>query len=388
MTHFYSKELDELLGTGIRQLDITSAERDLAVTRYGAVARSLADHWNTDPHDGLVYPQGSMRLGTITRNFHQNDEIDIDLVARRDQAKESTTQAELKTDAGLGLEKFILNEPKGGPTLDEGKRCWTLNYAGFHLDVLPALPNRSLDASSQSAIIITDKEVLRWQPSNPVAYADWFHDVMAREIEDKRKVIAKRMAIEEVPDWQVKTTLQQTVQALKRHRDIYFTDQLDQRPVSIIITTLAAHAYRGGGDLYEVLHDITGRMPGFVQDDGRGYVVANPVEPGENFADRWNGKPERAEAFFRWIEQARADFDGLSRVGDGIDTVIRKMADVFGDGPARNASQGLSRGVVETRRQGKLAYGVGTGILAGTSAAGTRRVTRDHDFHGRYGSRP
>ena len=386
MTRFSSQALDELLGTGIRQLDITPAERSLAITRYGAVARSLAAHWNTDPHDGLVYPQGSMRLGTITRNFHQNDEIDIDLVARRDQAKESTTQADLKTDTGLGLEKFVLGEPEGDPTLDEGKRCWTLHYAGFHLDVLPALPN--LAASSDSAIIITDKEVLRWQFSNPVAYADWFHGVMAKEIEDKLKVLAKRMAIEEVPDWQVKTTLQQTVQALKRHRDIYFTDQLDQRPASIIITTLAAHAYRGGGDLYEVLDDITDRMPGFVQHDGRGYVVANPVEPKENFADRWNGKPERAVAFYRWIEQAKADFDGLSRADGGLDTVIRKMADVLGEGPARNASQGTSRGIVETRRRGQLSYKAGTGILAGTSAAGTRRVTRDHDFHGHHGARP
>ena len=131
--------------------------------------------------------------------------------------------------------------------MDEGKRCWTLHYLGFHLDVLPALPN--LSAPSDSAIIITDTEVLRWQFSNPIAYADWFHGVMAKEMEDKLKVIAKRMDIAQVPDWQVKTTLQQTVQALKRHRDIYFTDHLDQRPASIIITTLAAHAYRGGGDL-------------------------------------------------------------------------------------------------------------------------------------------
>ena len=178
------------------------------------------------------------------------------------------------------------------PALDEGKRCWTLHYSGFHLDVLPALPNP--DAALGSAIIITDTEVVRWQFSNPIAYADWFHKVMAKEIEDKLKVVAKRMDIAQVPDWQVKTTLQQTVQALKRHRDIYFTDALDLRPASIIITTLAAHAYRGsGGDLYEVLDDITDRMPGFVQHDGQRYVVANPVEPGENFADRWHGKPER-----------------------------------------------------------------------------------------------
>jgi hypothetical protein len=386
MTRFSSQALDELLGIGISQLDITPAERSLAVARYQAVARSLAEHWDTDPHDGLVYPQGSMRLGTVTRNIHQNDEIDIDLVARRDQPKESTTQAELKTDTGVGLQKFVLGRPEGAPDLDEGKRCWTLNYTGFHLDVLPALPN--MDAPSVSAIIITDKEVLRWQFSNPIAYADWFHNVMAKEIEDRLKVLAKRMDIAQVPVWEVKTTLQQTVQALKRHRDIYFTGQLDQRPASVIITTLAAHAYRGGGNLYEVLDDITDKMPGFVGLDGNRYVVANPVEPRENFADRWNSKPERAEAFFRWIEQAKADFDGLARLGGGLDTVIRKMADVFGDGPAQDAGRGLSRGIVETRRQGQLSYGARTGILAGAAATGTRRVTRDHDFHGDHGARP
>jgi len=386
MTRFSSQALNELLGTGISQLDITPAERRLAVARYTAVARTLGEYWDSDPNDGVVYPQGSMRLGTITRHYHRDDEIDIDLVARRDQPKESTTQADLKTDTGIGLEKFVLSGPEGSPTVDEGKRCWTLHYAGFHLDVLPALPNP--EARSDTALIITDTELFNWQFSNPIAYASWFHEVMAKEFEDKLKVIAKRMAIEQVPDWQVKTTLQQTVQALKRHRDIYFTGMLELRPASIIITTLAAHAYRGGGELYEVLDDITDRMPAFVGYEGQRYVVANPVEPEENFADRWHGKPEKAAAFFRWIEQAKSDFDALARTGGGVDTVISKMASVFGERPAQEASRGFARGVVDSRRQGHLGYAVGTGALAATSAAGTRRVTRDHDFHGHYGACP
>jgi hypothetical protein len=386
MTRFPSRALDEMLGTGISQLDITASERQLAVARYTAVSRSLAEHWDTDPHDGVVYPQGSMRLGTITRNYHRNDEIDIDLVARRDQPKQSISQADLKTDTGLGLEKFVLGEPEGAPSLDEGKRCWTLHYPGFHLDVLPALPN--LDGSSKDGIIITDTELVRWQFSNPTAFANWFHKVMAEELADKLKVVAKRMDIAQVPDWQVKTTLQQTVQALKRHRDIYFTEALDLRPASIIITTLAAHAYRGGGDLYEVLDDITDRMPGLVRHDGQRYIIANPVEPKENFADRWHGKPERAEAFFRWIDQAKNDFNGLACLGGGLDTVISKIASAFGDRPAQEAGRSLSRGIVGSRHQGQLRYGAGTGTLAAAAAAGTRRVTRDHDFHGHHGAHP
>jgi hypothetical protein len=141
MTGFSSQTLNELLRSGIGSLDITASERDLAIARYTDVAHSLGEHWDSDPSDGLVYPQGSMRLGTVTRKYHGNDEIDIDLVARRDQPKESISQADLKEDTGLGLEKFVLGGPEGSPALDEGKRCWTLHYVGFHLDVLPALPN-------------------------------------------------------------------------------------------------------------------------------------------------------------------------------------------------------------------------------------------------------
>ncbi len=385
MTRLSSQALNDLLGTGISQLDITPREREFAISRYTAVARSLGNYWETDPNDGAVYPQGSMRLGTITRNLHRDDDIDIDLVARRDQSKESTTQADLKADAGIALEKFILDTTEGSPTLDEGKRCWTLHYDGFHLDVLPALPNP--DAASGTAIIITDTGMIRWQLSNPIAYADWFHDVMAKEFEDKLKIVAKRMDIEQVPRWQVKTTLQQTVQALKRHRDIYFTGMLELRPASIIITTLAAHAYRGGGDLYEVLDDITDRMPTFVSSEGQRYVIANPVEPAENFADRWHGNPQKAASFFRWIEQAKTDFDSLARTGSGIDTVITKMASVFGDRPAQEASRSISHGIVESRRQGQLRYAAGTGMLT-AATSGTRRIAHDHDFHGDHGARP
>jgi len=211
---------------------------------------------------------------------------------------------------------------------------------------------------------------------------------MAEKLSDKLKVIAKRMDIAQVPDWQVKTTLQQTVQALKRHRDIYFTNALDLRPASIIVTTLAAHAYRGGGDLYEVLDDITDRMPSFVRHDGQRYIIANPVEPRENFADRWHGKADRAEAFFQWIEQAKTDFDDLARIGGGLDTVISKMASVLGDHPAQEAGRSLSRGIAGSRRQGQLSYGTGTGTLAAATASRTRRVTRDHDFHGHNGAQP
>src|SRR6266540_1371667 len=114
------EQLNQLLHTSIESLDISDQEYKLAVSRYEAVGASLADYWHGSSPGGEVYPQGSMRLGTVTRNIHRNDEIDIDLVARRDLEKTSTSQTELKADAGHGLDLFVKSDPEGSPSKEEG----------------------------------------------------------------------------------------------------------------------------------------------------------------------------------------------------------------------------------------------------------------------------
>jgi hypothetical protein len=54
--------------------------------------------------------------------------------------------------------------------LDKGKRAWTLHDAdGFHMDILPVVPDlaRELDASMGDPSWLTEKELTRWQPTNP-----------------------------------------------------------------------------------------------------------------------------------------------------------------------------------------------------------------------------
>jgi hypothetical protein len=384
MTH--TSTLSELLGHGLSQLDITVDDYLLIERTYTDVAYTLADYWEADAYDGLLYAQGSVPLGTVTRKYHRNDEIDIDLVVLRDLRKDQITQAELKADVGEGLEKYLSDGPDEDPELVEGKRCWTLQYERYHLDALPALP----DSASRigTGIILTDKSLVRWQHSDPKAYRDWFYGRMTEELAERRDVLAKRMEVESVPYPMIKTTLQQTVQALKRHRDIYFSDHLDDRPASIIITTLAALAYRGGGDLYEVLDDITDRMPYLVQRENELYVISNPVQAKENFADRWNSHPGRARMFFDWIERARRDFQAVA-AGGGLNTVIKRLGEVLGPRVAQAAGAQAGAAIFDARRGGQLRYAVGTGALTTTGAtATTRRVTRDHDFHGDTGARP
>ena len=369
------QQLDELLRSSIESLDASDEEYRLAVARCNAVGQFLAGYWDSASTGGEVYPQGSMRLGTVTRNLHRDDEIDIDLVARRDLPEASVSQAELKADIGHGLGLFVRSGSEGLLSLEEGRRCWTLHYAGLHLDVLPALP----DANEGGAgILVADTRLRRWLSSNPIGYADWFHAAMRTEQLEKRKILAERgVEAAGVPNWAVKTTLQRTVQALKRHRDIYFADDLAERPASVIVTTLAAKAYRGEGSLHDGLLNATSAMSALVENENGVYIVSNPVQPKENLADHWKDEPHRVRRFFEWVEQARLDFAEIDSQR-GVNSVLEKLARVFGEQAAERAGRTSGINLFQARRGGRLAMAAGTGSLV-TKRQG---VIRPHTFHG------
>ncbi len=118
-----------------------------------------------------------------------------------------------------------------------------------------------------------------------------------------------RASIEEVPEYKVKTPLQRAIQILKRHRDIMFDDDKDNRPTSIIISTLAAWSYNNEGDLMDALQNIVIKMPGYIESREGSSWVSNPVNPMENYADRWREHPQRESNFRKWLQQVQVDFN-------------------------------------------------------------------------------
>jgi len=244
------------------------------------------------------------------------------------------------------------------------------------MDVLPAIPDTE---ARPNGILLTDRGLHEWQQSNPVDYATWFRGRMAAEYAQLRETaaVAKRMDVEDVPDWEVKTTLQRTVQALKRHRDIHFVHSPEDKPASIVITTLAAMAYRGQATLFEVLVDVIGRMAGLIEDRAGALWIPNPVQREENFADRWREHPDRADRFFDWVKRAQRDFSGLGEER-GLDRIVTKLAESFGSGPANRAGERSATTVRKARQDGLLGVSAGTGMLG----AARSRAVPCHTFHG------
>lgn len=288
------------------------------------------------PFDPEIYVQGSFRLGTAIRPLSEEEEYDVDSVCvLRLLGTSDLTQQELKELVGNEIKAYHRSQNMVKP-VEEGNRCWVLPYADeaqFHMDIVPAVPNafrqrkmldaRGLDTSwSETAIVITDRRSTvydkitdDWQRSNPKGYAEWFKLRMGSIFEQRRRKMADSMraSVEQIPEYKVKTPLQSAIMLLKRHRDGMFVGRYDERPISIIITTLAAHAYKGEERVADALYTILKDMDRYMHHQNGVWVVANPSDPLENFADKWPFHPEREVAFFEWLEQARSDFGYLAQ---------------------------------------------------------------------------
>ena len=183
---------------------------------------------------------------------------------------------------------------------------------------------------------------LDWLSSNPEGYVRWF----VSRMEGTRRALKMEAQVDDVPVYRRKSALQQAIQLLKGHRDTMFEHACEYRPISVIVTTLAAQAHVAGESLMETMARVLRAFDDFRRSNSD--VVLNPVNPAENFADRWKTAEGRRhqlkENFHRWIVQVTADFQSVLDQNDPRELVKRaqsgwkvrlneqKVADALGAG--------------------------------------------------------
>lgn len=355
LVNIQDKQLDDKLNKIAEEIDLTRRQYEDAEKRYTAVGEFLSTCPTLSQYGPVLFPQGSFRLGTVTRPILEDEEYDVDAVCELQLNWMQTTQKKVKQMVGNRLK-----EPQyKNLLLPEKRRAWTLKYhegSKFHLDVIPAITDKesqrelvkgfSIDTNiSSSAINITDNESLNydsyssdWPKSNPKGYALWFEDRMRPVLTEIRKAYSEtfKIEIDDIPFYATKTPLQKTIQILKRHRDMIFRDDED-KPISIIITTLSAQAYKHESTLIDTLTRVVVDLDKYIEKDGDGHdVVANPVDPRENFADKWVEYPKRRENFYDWLERVRLDVEML-RNKTTNKTFIDSTSKMFGDSPVARA---------------------------------------------------
>ncbi len=118
-------------------------------------------------------------------------------------------------------------------------------------------------------------------------------------------------------------------------------------------------------------------IPNHIDYDGNAWQVANPVEPRENFADKWSEDPKLATAFYRWLERLQEDLQD-ARESEGIDRAVARLSESFGEAPIQKAATRLADAYRKGREGGRLGFAAASGAL---TASGEIPV-RKHDFYG------
>lgn len=393
------KQMSDILEELAKLLDVTEKEFNTIIKSYEAVGTFLAE--GSSPlrdFSPSIHPQGSFLLGTVVRPISDEDDLDIDLVCELENKPQNWVQFNLKKAVGDRLKASNLYKQK----LDkEGKRCWTLLYGDnkYHLDVLPSLVCKDYrtivtryfsEATPKNpeelAIHITDntradyyteQDERKWMVSNPFGYAQWFLS-SAQAAYRKQQTFSMEAKIDPVPKFNHgKYALQRVVQLLKRHRDKMF-DGDDDKPISIIITTLATRVYNEEQNIYLALKHIAANMSSKIEDRNGTKWVANPVNGSENFADRWPQNPQKQKKFYDWLDKLQKDVDRLEySFGKGLQEVKKVLVDMFGESVSSRTYENYSKLLLEQRKSGNLRI-ASTGILG---TLGATKVAA-HNFYG------
>ena len=373
------QNIDKMLRKIAKEIEISKTEYEKAVKSYNAVGTFIDN--NIPQYDIKVVPQGSFRLGTVIKPITDKDEYDIDLVAIIDH--KFLNAKELKNIVGDALKTSDRYSEK----LVEGKRCWTIEYSEsskYHMDILPTMMSDTY--STNKELTMTHKEDEKsdyeFRQTNPEAYYDWFVERMEEERKRLKEEYAVRNKLEivDVPEYEIKTTLQVAIQILKRYRDIKFKETPDIKPISIILTTLMAKVYTGKESVYELIEKFSKEYMMHIEKDENGnIIIRNPVNENENFADKWPKYPERREAFFKFMTELEQDLVTNKILLEGN---IREQADfykkLFGENMVNRVYENIANETRSEREKANI-YLKENGNITSQK---TNINVRNHNFYG------
>lgn len=374
------QNIDKMLRKIGKEIEISKTEHEKAVKSYNAVGTFIDN--NIPQYDIKVVPQGSFRLGTVIKPITDEDEYDIDLVAIIDH--KFLSAKELKNIVGDALKSSDRYSEK----LVEGKRCWTIEYSEsskYHMDILPTMMSDTY--STNKELTMTHKEDEKsdyeFRQTNPEAYYDWFVERMEEERKRLKEeyAIRNKLEIVDVPEYEIKTTLQVAIQILKRYRDIKFKETPDIKPISIILTTLMAKVYTGKESVYELIEKFSKEYMMHIEKDENGnIIIKNPVNENENFADKWPKYPERRKAFFKFMTELEEDLVTNRILLEGN---IREQADfykkLFGENMVNRAYENIANETRSEREKANI-YIKENGNITSQK---TNINVRNHNFYGK-----
>ena len=384
---FQDDKIEKILELVAKKLDISDKLFSDAEIEYRLLGEWINEKTseNNKNYEVEIYPQGSFALGTVIRPISDEDDYDLDVLC---EIKKDYNFSARFLKCRLVLD-WLRNYRKIEKIINK-RRCWHVEYNemhNFHMDVIPAVNG----VTENQPIKITDhnkeNDTYEYILSNPYGYRNWFLNKCnlqkKRAISKGSKItILAETKIEKLKKTRSFVPLQRSIQLLKRHRDIIFEYRAnkDDKPISIIITTIAGECCSDCDSIWETLICFPSRAKNYLENNiiNGEYHVNNPSYSGENFADKWNIKPEKAQAFFSWLKELQNDFVEEKLTEMSQINLFKKIKKLFGENIGIAVINEMKNIENEKINNGTLMVNTSTGML---TERGTIKVPRNHHYH-------
>jgi len=377
---------EALLLECLERISLTEPQHALIEARYETVGEIFETSKKPELQGAIFLPQGSFRVRTVI--MPPNGSVDVDAVLwspRRDLAPAKFYQlvrdelrARVRTDDGI----------------EEKNRCVRVLYAGespaFHIDVTPAIndpANSAVDGSGK--LLVPDLQAIRmglygFKPSNPVDFSSWLQTaadtkILIKALRLDEAAFRGRAETQPLPSHEQLVAfdpLRGTIRLLKAHRDKYFGAR-DDKPISVIITTLATKAYlrvaarnvpmRPLDAILAIVSEMQNCFDPALA--GEHYRVLNPRNNAENFAEKWNADPALPTAFDGWRSQLLLDLRlGLVQFDSRVD-FVEHLDHAFGPNLKALAEESVQKAL-----QGQVLLGLSQGAAERLHNSAVTRV--------------
>lgn len=361
-TESFEGQIDDLLRRICLDLQLDDSRYKLADTSYRAVAKYLDSHSFVTSLRPSMYPQGSMQLNTTTKPL-VGDEYDLDFVC---EFGCSIWYFGRPVEALDLVERTLRANAIYDPMVERLNRCIRLNYQHqFHMDILPACHDPE---NGGTCILVPDRKLGDWTPSNPKGFASWFEQRGRQLALDSLMEKAEPIPTQEVVE--AKATLKLCVQLLKRRRDVRYKNLPELAPISIILTTLAGEIYRGEQSISRAVGNaLTGICAKIQSSYPRRLVVRNPKNSDEDLSERWETKPGMYREFVDYTKEFEAQWKSMLQTR-GIDKIAKILENLFGEQLAKKVVESQTRDIESLRSKNALGIrkesGIITAVLGGS----------------------
>ncbi|MEZ4993541.1 MAG: nucleotidyltransferase [Saprospiraceae bacterium] len=364
-------QVDSLLDKMAEDIQLDKTRYERMIQSYEAVKKWIeADEAFFKPYKYEVYPHGSVRIFTSVKPIGK-DEFDLDIVLHFVNSLILHSPLRIYTE----LKRRLSEHETYRKMLEPKSRCLRLNYSGdFHMDIMPGIQESLLDVNK---INVPDRELGKWVSSNPRGFAEWF---MGKANLAKSSLLERAVKVEKIQadDFNKKKPLQRAVQLIKRYRDIYFENDSRYKTRSIVLTTIAGEFYMGEESIFDTIDQIITRIRSKIYYPQR-LKIYNPINPEEDFTDKWDTEPKYYEAFIDFVEHLYREWQKLKKES-GVIEEGKIFKGLFGAELFERAQMQETNLIGSYRKTNDLGIIRDTGIISKSVNSNTEQIKKNTFF--------